>query len=286
MNHVGIRKYKPTSAGRRAGSVSDFAELTSNAKVPKSLLKRQKKHGGRNNQGKITSRHRGGGHKRMYRLVDSYRNKVGDAVVLSIQYDPCRSARLALVGYADGDKRFILAADGMQVGGVVANGGHADPVVGANMTLDRIPLGMVVHNIEMVPGGGAKLCRAAGTGAVLNAREKGWAQITLPSGEVRRIPCACKATIGRVGNSEHNAVQIGKAGRNRWKGIRPYVRGVAMNPVAHPMGGGEGKSSGGRHPCSPSGKLAKGGKTRSPRKPTSSAILRRRSSRRYGQQVV
>ena len=283
---MGIRKYKPTSAGRRAGSVSDFADLTLSPEVPKSLLVRQKKRGGRNNQGKITSRHRGGGHKQMYRLVDCYRNKAGDAVVLSIQYDPCRSARLALVGYADGEKRFILAADGMAVGAIVANGVGSDPVVGANMTLGRIPLGMVVHNIEIVPGGGAKLCRAAGAGAVLNAREGNWAQITLPSGEVRRVPVSCKATIGRVGNIEHNAVQIGKAGRNRWKGVRPYVRGVAQNPVAHPMGGGEGKTSGGRHPCSPTGKLAKGGKTRNPRKPTSSAILRRRSSRRYGQQVV
>lgn len=283
---MGLRKYNPTSAGRRAGSVSDFAELTPNPEIPKSLLKRFKKHGGRNNQGRITARHRGGGHKRMYRIVDSYRNKEESAVIQSIQYDPCRSARLALLEYSDGVKRYILAPEGMKAGDKVCTGAGSDPVAGANMTLDKIPLGMTIHNIEMVPGGGAKLCRAAGTGAVLNAREKSWAQITLPSGEVRRVPCACKATIGRVGNSEHSSVQIGKAGRNRWKGIRPSVRGVAMNPVAHPMGGGEGKSSGGRHPCSPSGKLAKGGKTRKPRKPTSSAILRRRSSRRYGQQVV
>ena len=283
---MGIRKYNPTSAGRRAGSVSDFADLTAKSVAPKSLLKRLKKHGGRNNQGKITSRHRGGGHKRMMRVVDAFRNKSEDSVVLSIQYDPCRSARLALLQYTDGQKRFILAADGMASGDKLSTGSHADPVVGANMVIEKIPLGMMIHNIEMTPGGGAKLCRAAGVAAVLNARDKSWAQITLPSGEVRRIPCGCKATIGRVGNVEHNAVSIGKAGRNRWKGIRPYVRGVAQNPVAHPMGGGEGKSSGGRHPCSPTGKLAKGGKTRKPRKPTSSAILRRRSSRRYGQQVV
>ena len=283
---MGIRKYNPTSAGRRAGSVSDFADLSYKPEIPKALLTRFKKHGGRNNQGKITSRHRGGGHKKMYRIVDGFRNKSEDAVVLSIQYDPCRSARLALLQYSDGVKRYILAAEGMVVGTKVLSGVGSDPVVGTNMVLEKIPVGMTIHNIEMIPGGGAKLCRAAGVGAVLNAREKGWAQITLPSGEVRRIPGACKATIGRVGNTEHNAIRIGKAGRNRWKGIRPYVRGVAQNPVAHPMGGGEGKSSGGRHPCSPTGKLAKGGKTRSPRNPTSSAILRRRSSRRYGQQVI
>ena len=283
---MGLRKYNPTSAGRRAGSVSDFADLTSKPEIPKSLLKRAKKHGGRNNQGRITARHRGGGHKRMYRIVDGHRNKEETAVIQSIQYDPCRSARLALLQYVDGDKRYILAPEGMKAGDKVFTGTGSDPVVGASMTLDKVPLGMTIHNIEMVPGGGAKLCRAAGAGAVLNAREKSWAQITLPSGEVRRVPVACKATIGRVGNIEHSAVQIGKAGRNRWKGIRPYVRGVAMNPVAHPMGGGEGKSSGGRHPCSPTGKLSKGGKTRKPRKPTSSAILRRRSSRRYGQQVI
>lgn len=283
---MGIRKYKPTSAGRRSGSVSDFFDVTRNVAIPKGLLVRHKKTGGRNNQGKITARHRGGGHKRMYRLVDEHRNKDGVGQILSLHYDPCRTSRLALVQYGDGEKRLVLAAEGMIVGGVIETGASVDPVVGANMSLENIPLGMAVHNIELVPGGGAKLCRAAGAAAVLNARDKNWAQITLPSGEVRRVPIKCRATIGRVGNIEHNAVKIGKAGRNRWKGIRPYVRGVAQNPVAHPMGGGEGKTSGGRHPCSPTGKLSKGGKTRNPRKPTSSAILRRRSSRRYGQQVV
>lgn len=283
---MALREYKPTSAGRRQGSVLDFAELTPGAKPPKALLKRFKKRGGRNNQGRITTRHRGGGHKQMYRIVDSKRDKEVEGLIVSIQYDPCRSAHLALIQYTDGEKRFILAPDGLKSGDKIYTGPESEPVAGACMTLDKIPLGMTIHNIEMVPGGGAKLCRSAGAGAVLNAREKNWAQITLPSGEVRRIPVACKATIGRVGNIEHNAVSIGKAGRNRWKGIRPHVRGVAKNPIAHPMGGGEGRTSGGRHPCSSTGKLAKGGKTRKPRKPSSSAILRRRSSRRYGQQVI
>ena len=285
---MAIRQYKPTSAGRRAGEVMIFDELTRGAKAPKSLLVRQKKRGGRNHHGRITVRHRGGGHKQMYRIVDSHRsNRDGQAsTVRSIQYDPCRSARLALVEYVDGVKSFILAAEGMKVGQAIFTGAGSEPVVGTNMSLDKIPVGTTIHNIEMVPGGGAKMCRAAGVGAVLNAREKNWAQITLPSGEVRRVPVACKATIGRVGNIEHNMVRIGKAGRNRWKGIRPSVRGSAMNPISHPMGGGEGRRSGGGHPCSPSGVLAKGGKTRKPRKPSKAAILRRRSSRRYGQQVL
>lgn len=285
---MAIRQYKPTSAGRRAGEVMIFDELTRGAKAPKSLLVRQKKRGGRNHHGRITVRHRGGGHKQMYRIVDSHRsNRDGQtSTVRSIQYDPCRSARLALVEYVDGVKSFILAAEGMKVGQAIFTGAGSEPVVGTNMSLDKIPVGTTIHNIEMVPGGGAKMCRAAGVGAVLNAREKNWAQITLPSGEVRRVPVACKATIGRVGNIEHNMVRIGKAGRNRWKGIRPSVRGSAMNPISHPMGGGEGRRSGGGHPCSPSGVLAKGGKTRKPRKPSKAAILRRRSSRRYGQQVL
>lgn len=285
---MAIRQYKPTSAGRRAGQVIVCDDLTSGAKAPKTLLVRHKKRGGRNNQGRITARHRGGGHKQMYRVVDAHRsNRDGqDATILSIQYDPVRSARLALLQYGSGEKAFILAAEGMKEGGIVSTGAGSEPIVGTSMSLDKIPLGMTIHNIEMVPGGGAKMCRAAGAGAVLNARERSWAQITLPSGEVRRVPVACRATIGRVGNIEHNMEQIGKAGRNRWKGIRPSVRGSAMNPISHPMGGGEGRRSGGGHPCSPSGVLAKGGKTRKPRKPSRSAILRRRSSRRYGQQVL
>lgn len=285
---MAIRQYKPTSAGRRAGQVIVDSALTAKAKPPKSLLVRQKKSGGRNHHGRITCRHRGGGHKQMYRVVDRFRSSCDgvDATVLSIQYDPVRSARLALLQYTNGRRAFVLAADGMLVGQKIFTGSCSEPVLGTNMSLDRIPLGMTIHDIELVPGGGAKICRAAGAGAVLNAREKNWAQITLPSGEVRRVPVACRATIGRVGNIEHNMEHIGKAGRTRWRGVRPSVRGVAKNPTAHPMGGGEGRTSGGRHPCSPTGKLAKGGKTRKPRKPTNSAILRRRSSRRYGQQVL
>jgi large subunit ribosomal protein L2 len=285
---MAIRQYKPTSAGRRAGQVLLDPDITPGAKAPKNLLVRQKKRGGRNHHGRITTRHRGGGHKQMYRIVDSYRkDKDGqDATILSIQYDPCRSARLALLQYPNGEKSFILAAEGMRAGQKIFTGAGSEPVVGTSMTLDKIPLGMTIHNIEMVPGGGAKMCRAAGAGAVLNAREKNWAQITLPSGEVRRVPVACKATIGRVGNIEHNMEQIGKAGRNRWKGIRPTTRGSAMNPCAHPMGGGEGRRNGGRHPVSPTGVLSKGGNTRNPRKPSKSAILRRRTTRRYGQKLL
>ncbi len=285
---MGIRQYKPTSAGRRNASVSDFAEITDRKKAPeKSLLKRLKKSSGRNFQGKITSRHRGGGHKRMYRVIDFHRAKDGvPAKVAFIEYDPNRSARIALLHYADGEKRYILAPEGLKAGDVIESGASVEPKVGNCMPLSAIPLSSTVHNIEMQPGGGGQLCRSAGTSAVLNAREKGWAQITLPSGEVRRVPAACRATLGVIGNSEHNAIQIGKAGRKRWMGKRPKVRGTAMNPVAHPMGGGEGKNSGGRHPCSPNGKLAKGGRTRKRRKASSKAIIRRRRSRRYGELKV
>lgn len=281
---MGIRYYKPTSPGRRGASVSDFAEITDRKKKPeKSLLKRLKKKGGRNFQGKITSRHRGGGHKRLYRIIDFKRNKDGVAAkVASIEYDPNRSARIALLHYVDGEKRYILAPQGLVAGTVIESGEKVEPSVGNCMPLDAIPLGSEVHNIELQPGKGGQLCRSAGTSAVLNAREKGWAQITLPSGEVRRVPTSCRATLGVVGNSEHSAIVLGKAGRKRWMGVRPHVRGTAMNPVAHPMGGGEGRNSGGRHPCSPTGKLAKGGRTRKKRKASSKAIIRRRRSRRYG----
>jgi large subunit ribosomal protein L2 len=253
---MGIRFYKPVTPGRRGASVSDFAEITDKKKRPeKELTSRYKKKGGRNNQGKITALHRGGGHKRLYRQIDFRRDKDGVVgTVTHIEYDPNRSSRIALVQYADGEKRYILA-----------------------------PPGPVLHNIEMQPGRGGQLCRSAGVGATLNAREGRWAQVTLPSGEVRRLPSSCRATIGVLGNSEHSSINIGKAGRNRWKGIRPRVRGTAMNPIAHPMGGGEGRNSGGRHPCSPTGKLAKGGRTRSKKKASSKAIIRRRRSVRYGQ---
>jgi large subunit ribosomal protein L2 len=281
---MGIRRYNPTTPGRRGASVSDFAELTAGARPERSLLTRKKKTGGRNNQGVITSRHRGGGHKRFYRVVDFRRTKDGiPAKVHSIQYDPNRSARIALLHFADGEKVYILAPEGLKVGAEIMNGPDAPPAVGNCLPLRSIPLGMAVHNVEMQPGRGGRLCRSAGSSATLVAREADWAQITLPSGEIRRIPSACRASIGQIGNSDHMNVVIGKAGRNRWKGIRPHVRGTAMNPIDHPHGGGEGRTKGGRHPVSPSGKSAKGGQTRKRRKPSNSAILRRRRSRRYGQ---
>lgn len=281
---MGIRTYNPTSPGRRNASVSDFAELSRNATVPKHLKIRQKKTGGRNNQGKITSRHRGGGHKQQYRLIDFRRNKDGiPGKVESIQYDPNRTCRVALVFYADGEKRFILSPEGLLVGATVLSGSEAPPEVGNCLPFSAVPLGTQVHNIELQQGRGGRLCRSAGSSAVLVARESLWAQITLPSGEIRRVPSNCRATIGALGNAEHMNVVLGKAGRKRWMGIRPHVRGTAMNPVDHPHGGGEGRTKGGRHPVSPTGKSSKGGGTRKPRKPSSVFIVKRRKSRRYGQ---
>ncbi len=282
---MGIRFYKPVTPGRRGASVSDFAEITDRKKRPeKELTSRFKKKGGRNNQGKITALHRGGGHKRLYRQIDFRRDKDGIVgTVTHIEYDPNRSSRIALVEYADGEKRYILAPEGLKAGNKVESGTQLEPNVGNCMPLGVIPAGTMIHNIEMQPGRGGQLCRSAGVAATLNAREGRWAQVTLPSGEVRRLPSSCRATIGVLGNSEHSSITIGKAGRNRWKGIRPRVRGTAMNPTAHPMGGGEGRNSGGRHPCSPTGKLAKGGRTRSKKKASSKAIIRRRRSVRYGQ---
>ncbi|MCA9105986.1 MAG: 50S ribosomal protein L2 [Planctomycetales bacterium] len=280
---MGIRVYRPTSAGRRNASVSDFKELTKGAKPEKSLLRRAKKKGGRNNQGVITARHRGGGHKRMYRVIDFRRDKDGVAAkVDSIQYDPNRSARIALLFYVDGEKRYIIAPDGLKKGDTVESGAEAPPNVGNCLPLKNVPLGTQVHNVELRPGRGATMCRSAGSFATLMARDSGWAQLQMPSGEVRRIPATCRAVIGRVGNSDHSAVVLGKAGRNRWLGRRPHVRGTAMNPIDHPHGGGEGRNKGGRHPVSPQGKPAKGGSTRQRRKPSNSAIVRRRRSRRYG----
>ena len=282
---MGTRQYKPTTPGRRGASVSDFAELTDRKKRPeKSLTVRAKKKGGRNNQGKITSRHRGGGHKRLYRIIDFKRNKDSiPAKVDGIEYDPCRTARIALLHYVDGEKRYIIAPLGLKSGDTIVSGPDVEPKVGNCMPLEKIPPGMTIHNIEMQPGKGGQLCRTAGSSAVINAREGKWAQITLPSGEVRRLPSKCRATIGQIGNTEHSSIVLGKAGRKRWMGRRPHVRGTAMNPVAHPMGGGEGRNSGGRHPCSPTGKLAKGGHTRKRRKASSKSIIRRRKSKRYGQ---
>jgi large subunit ribosomal protein L2 len=281
---MGIRVYKPTSAGRRNASVSDFAELTPGAKPEKTLLIPRKKKGGRNFQGKITCRHRGGGHKQQYRLIDFRRNKDGiPAKVDSIQYDPVRSTRIALLVYADGTKNYVLAADGLKAGDVVQNGPDAPAKLGNCLPLKAIPAGTEVFCIEMQPGRGGVLCRGAGTLAVLMARESDWAQLQMPSGEIRRVPGGCRATIGKASNPDHNAVIIGKAGRNRWKGRRPHVRGTAMNPIDHPHGGGEGRTKGGRHPVTPQGKPTKGGSTRARRKPSNSAIIRRRKSRRYGQ---
>ncbi len=280
---MGIRRYKPTTPGRRGASVSDFAELSPGAEPEKRLTFGKRRKGGRNNQGKITARHRGGGHKRRYRLIDFRRNKDGiPARVASIQYDPNRSARIALLHYVDGEKRYILAPEGLQVGAQLLSGADAPPAVGNCLPLKSIPLGTTVHNVELRPGRGGQLCRSAGTSATLAAREGSWAQLSLPSGEIRRVPAMCRATIGSIGNSDHMNIRLGKAGRRRWLGRRPHVRGTAMNPIDHPHGGGEGRTKGGRHPVSPTGKPAKGGPTRKKRKPSNKAIIRRRRSRRYG----
>jgi len=286
---MGIKFYKPTSAGRRNASVSDFSELTDKNKKPeKSLLVPMKKRAGRNNQGFITVRSRGGGSRRKYRLIDFKRNDFDgiSGKVTHIEYDPNRSARIALVQYDNGKKSYILAPEGLAAGAVVSSGANAEPKLGNCLPLSKIPTGLSIHNIEIIPGSGGKLCRSAGCAATLTAREGAWAQITLPSGEVRRVSAACRATIGVLGNSDHMNIRIGKAGRARKMGIRPHVRGVAMNPHDHPMGGGEGRTSGGRHPCSRTGVLAKGGKTRRPRKPSDNMIIKRRRSVRYGQLKV
>jgi large subunit ribosomal protein L2 len=275
---MGIRQYKPVTPGRRQGTVSDFAEITDRKKKPeKALLQPKPKKGGRNNQGIVTTRFRGGGHKQKYRLIDFKRKKDNaTATVVAIEYDPNRSARIALVQYEDGEKAYILAPEGLKAGEKIVSGDKVEPRVGNCMPLRSIPLGMTVHNLEMQPGHGGQLCRSAGTGATLTAREGRWAQVTLPSGEVRRVSSECRATIGAIGNAEHMNISLGKAGRKRWKGRKPHNRGTSQNPVDHPMGGGEGRSKGGRHPCSPRGVLAKGGKTRKKRKPSNAAIIRRR----------
>jgi large subunit ribosomal protein L2 len=275
---MGIRYYKPTTPGRRQGSVSDFAEITDRKKKPeKALLLPKPQKGGRNFHGFTCTRFRGRGHKRMYRLIDFKRDKDNMAAnVVAIEYDPNRSSRIALIQYEDGEKAYILAPEGLKASDQVMSGEGVEPRIGNCLPLKNIPLGMTVHNLEMQPGRGGQLCRSAGVSATLTAREGRWAQITLPSGEVRRISSDCRATIGAIGNPDHMNISIGKAGRKRWMGRRPHNRGTSMNPVSHPMGGGEGRTSGGRHPCSPTGVLAKGGKTRKKRKPSNAAILRRR----------
>ncbi len=260
---MAVRIYKPTSPGRRRMSVSDFGEISREGAERSLLEGRINRTGGRNNAGRVTSWHRGGGHKRRYRKIDFRREKVGiPAKVAALEYDPNRSARIALLHYRDGEKRYILAPVGLRVGDQVMAGPDAEIHPGNALPLAKIPLGTVVHAIEMKPGKGAQLVRAAGTGAQLMAREGGYVTLRMPSGENRMIHLLCCATVGQVGNLEHENQRIGKAGRSRWQGKRPNVRGVAMNPVDHPMGGGEGRSSGGRHPCTPWGKPTKGHKTR------------------------
>jgi large subunit ribosomal protein L2 len=275
---MGIRVFKPTSNGRRQYSVSDFKDVTA-AKPERSLVEAQSATGGRNNYGRITSRFRGGGHKQRFRLIDWKRDKIGvPARVASVQYDPNRTARIALLHYADGEKRYILCPDGLQVGQEVLSSRNADIRPGNSMPLNAMPVGTAIHNIEMRLGKGAQLVRSAGASALLMAKEGDYAQVKLPSGEVRKIHSACRATVGVVSNGDHKNLKLGKAGRSRWLGRRPHNRGVTMNPVDHPMGGGEGRTSGGRHPCSPWGQLAKGKKTRH-NKRTDSMIVRRRKAK-------
>ncbi len=275
-----LKKYKPTSPGRRDMTGSSFEEIT-RAVPERSLLRKLRKHGGRNNTGRVTVRHRGGGHKRRYRVIDFRREKLGiPARVASIEYDPNRSARIALLVYSDGEKRYIIAPLGMQVGDVVVSGADADVRVGNTLPIRNIPVGSLIHNIELQPGQGGQMVRAAGTSAQLLAKEGTYAQVRLPSGEVRKVHENCMATIGQVGNTEHGNIKLGKAGRKRWLGWRPTVRGTAMDPHSHPHGGGEGRSPIGMPgPKTPWGKPAMGLKTRKNRR-TDQYIVRRRSTRR------
>ncbi|MFT5144523.1 MAG: large subunit ribosomal protein L2 [Rhodothermales bacterium] len=276
---MAIKQLKPVTPGQRQRSVSSFDEITKST-PEKSLLKPVTRTGGRNNNGRITVRHQGGGHKRRYRIIDFKRNKLGiPARVMSIEYDPNRTARIALLAYADGEKRYIIAPDQVKVDMVLENGPEAAPEAGNCLPLLRVPVGSYVHAIEMKPGKGAQLARSAGTYAQLTAREGKYAILRLPSGETRRVPVDCMATMGTTSNPDHMNIDLGKAGRNRWLGVRPKTRGVAMNPVDHPMGGGEGKASGG-HPRSPTGVMAKGFKTRKKNKQSNKYIVRSRSKRK------
>ena len=274
---MGIRKYKPTTPGRRRANVAAFAEITRST-PEKSLVRPLSKTGGRNNNGRITTRHKGGGHKRQYRVIDFRRHdKDGiSARVAHIEYDPNRSARIALLHYVDGEKRYILAPENLRQGMMVENGPAADIKPGNNLQLRNIPVGTVVHAVELRPGGGAKIARSAGVSVQLVAKEGKYAQLRMPSGEIRNVEAACRATVGEVGNAEHSNMIWGKAGRSRWRGIRPTVRGVVMNPVDHPHGGGEGKTSGGRHPVTPWGQKEK--RTRHPNRPSDKLIVRRRKT--------
>ncbi len=271
-----MKLYRPTTPGRRSAGVLDYAELTRTS-PEKALTKAIRKTAGRNNQGHITSRFRGGGHHRIYRKIDFKRDKDNvSAKVLEIEYDPNRTCNIALIQYADGEKRYILAPEGIKQGRSVVSGEKVEPEIGNAMPLENIPLGLQVHNVELCPGQGGRMARSAGMCAILLSREGEHAHLQLPSGEIRMVNCRCRATIGQIGNADHSNIRIGKAGRKRHMGRRPHVRGTAMNPVSHPHGGGEGRTKGGRHPCSPTGVPAKGGKTRQRRKPSSRFILRRR----------
>jgi large subunit ribosomal protein L2 len=275
---MGIRSFKPTSPARRYYSVSDFKEITK-SEPERSLLDKQTSTGGRNNNGRITSRFRGGGHKQRYRIIDFRRDKIGiPAKVAAVEYDPNRTARIALLHYADGEKRYILAPDGLVVGATLLASRNADIKPGNSLTLRFIPPGTSIHNVELKKGKGGQLVRSAGVAAQLMAKDGDYAQVRLPSGEIRKVHLDCRATIGQVSNAEHANISLGKAGRSRWLGRRPHNRGVTMNPVDHPMGGGEGRTSGGRHPCSPWGQLAKGLKTRN-NKRTDGMIVRRRGTK-------
>ena len=274
---MGIRVRKPSSPGRRFQTVSDFSEITTTS-PEKSLLAKKHSTGGRNNNGRKTSRHRGGGHKQRYRIIDFKRNKDAvPATVASIEYDPNRNCRIALLHYHDGEKRYILAPAGLEVGDKLESGQYAEVRVGNALPLRSMPVGTTIHNIELKPGAGGQMARSAGAGVQLVAKEGTHATLRLPSTEMRRVPIDCRATVGSVGNAEADLIKIGKAGRNRWKGVRPQTRGVAMNPVDHPLGGGEGKTSGGRHPVSPWGKPE--GRTRKKNKQSNDMIIRRRRTR-------
>ena len=271
-----LKSHKPTTPSRRHMVLSDFSEITKSS-PERSLLKGKKSKAGRNSAGRISVRHRGGGHKRRYRVIDFKRDKFGiPAKVAAIEYDPNRSARIALLHYADGEKRYIIAPADLQVGTILMSGPDAEPSLGNALPLNKIPVGMAIHNIELVAGRGGQLVRSAGASAVLMSQTEEFANVKMPSGEIRLIRTECMATIGRVGNVEHGNIIMGKAGRKRWLGIRPTVRGVAMNPVDHPMGGGEGRTSGGGHPKSPWGLLSKGKRTRDKKKQTNQYIVERR----------
>jgi large subunit ribosomal protein L2 len=273
---VAIKKFKPTSPGRRFMTTDTFDEVT-RAEPERSLVEPLKRKGGRNNNGRITTRHQGGGHKRRYRVIDFKRDKDGvPAKVAQIEYDPNRSARIALLHYADGEKRYIIAPQGLAVGDVVESGPEADIKPGNALPLEFIPTGTTIHNIELYPGRGAQLVRSAGTSAQLQAKEKGYGVIRMPSSELRRIHLACRATVGEVGNPDHSNIDGGKAGRSRWRGVRPTVRGTAMNPVDHPHGGGEGKTTAGRHPVTPWGVPTLGFRTRTKTKRSDAYIIRGR----------